>query len=126
MVSCVMQWLTKVGQETDLKEAIDIKSNILAALHKYKRLNIAATKEPGERFLHDLDIVYCLVLGVRKTVEVPSSPPHSTPPQTTPITASTTTATQSRDTTTICSMDRELERDPTTIQAQLGVMRRKK
>ena len=41
---CVcVQWLTKAGEESDLKEAIDIKSSILAVLHKYKRLNIASS-----------------------------------------------------------------------------------
>lgn len=37
-----LQWLTKAGEETDLKEAIDAKSRILAALDKYKKLNIAS------------------------------------------------------------------------------------
>ena len=40
----LMQWLTKAGDEKDLKEMIDIKSNILDVLEKHKKFNIAMSK----------------------------------------------------------------------------------
>ena len=49
-----VQWLTKAGDERDLKEIIDIKSNILDVLEKHKRFNIAmsqSTSEAGETVL---------------------------------------------------------------------------
>ena len=46
-----MQWLTKVGEEEDLKEGIDIKSRLLEALDKYKRLNVTF-RQPREKGRH--------------------------------------------------------------------------
>lgn len=46
-----MQWLTKAGDERDLKEIIDIKSSILEVLEKHKKFDIAmsqSTEKPGE------------------------------------------------------------------------------
>ena len=58
----LMQWLTKAGDEKDLKEMIDIKSNILDVLEKHKTFNIAMSKstrssETGETILSRVRVI---------------------------------------------------------------------
>lgn len=49
-LDCVCgQWLTRAGGDADLKVAIDIKSGILAALDKYKKLNIASGEKSNSK-----------------------------------------------------------------------------
>ena len=107
MCVCV-QWLTKAGDERDLKDVIDIKSGILAVLEKHKKINVAMS-----------------ATSPRKTASPPHTftppPPNDPQPSTSAEVDHTPSSSES-----LYSRQLELEQDPTTIQAQLGALHRKK
>ena len=99
-----LQWFTKAGQETLLKEAIDLKSQVLAVKEKYAELDIKGLEEEEEE------------------ESLTDSVPLSYQPETIAAHCSSllpwTTAVASYHKTPV-GLEEDLASDPTTPQAQM-------